>query len=113
MLLHVLPPGFHRIRHYGFLANRTRQRKLAECRRLLQAPPSPSAQHAEPVTTDYRDRYEALTGRSLRRCPRRRNGNMHLRQRLGLSGPSGVGRAMRAARNLWRYDCRSLYFISG
>ena len=28
MLLHVLPPGFHRIRHYGFLANRARQRKL-------------------------------------------------------------------------------------
>ena len=26
MLLHVLPPGFHRIRHYGFLANRARQR---------------------------------------------------------------------------------------
>ena len=24
MLLHVLPPGFHRIRHYGFLANRNR-----------------------------------------------------------------------------------------
>ena len=32
MLLHVLPPGFHRIRHYGFLANRNRQQKLAECR---------------------------------------------------------------------------------
>ena len=25
MLLHVLPPGFHRIRYYGFLANRARQ----------------------------------------------------------------------------------------
>ncbi len=30
MLLHVLPPGFHRIRYYGFLANRARQQKLAE-----------------------------------------------------------------------------------
>ena len=53
MLLHVLPPGFHRIRHYGFLANRNRQQKLTECRRLLCTPP-PAAE-AGPVATDYRD----------------------------------------------------------
>jgi hypothetical protein len=34
-LLHVLPRGFHRIRHYGFLANRRRADKLALCRTLL------------------------------------------------------------------------------
>jgi hypothetical protein len=34
-LLHVLPDGFMRIRHYGYLANRHRQQKLATCRRLL------------------------------------------------------------------------------
>ncbi len=34
-LLHVLPPGFHRIRHYGILANGHRRDKLALCRRLL------------------------------------------------------------------------------
>lgn len=33
--LHVLPPGFVRIRHFGFLANRQRQRMLPLCRRLL------------------------------------------------------------------------------
>jgi hypothetical protein len=39
-LLHVLPKGFMRIRHYGYLANRHRQEKLALCRRLLgEAPP--------------------------------------------------------------------------
>jgi hypothetical protein len=37
-LLHTLPDGFHRIRHYGFLANRQRAAKLALCRRLLDAP---------------------------------------------------------------------------
>ena len=74
MLLHVLPPGFHRIRHYGFLANRNRRQKLTECRRLLCTPP-PAAE-AGPVATDYRDRYEVLTGRSLRRCPRCHDGNM-------------------------------------
>ena len=74
MLLHVLPPGFHRIRYYGFLANRNRQQKLTECRQALRTPPPP--EHAGPVATDYRDRYEALTGRSLRRCPRCHDGNM-------------------------------------
>jgi hypothetical protein len=34
-LLHVLPDGFHRIRHYGFLANGGRVDSLALCRRLL------------------------------------------------------------------------------
>lgn len=35
-LLHALPDGFHRIRHYGFLANRRRRDKLALCRALLE-----------------------------------------------------------------------------
>src|ERR1039458_2529992 len=37
-LLHVLPNGFQRIRYYGFLGNRYRQQKLAQCRRLLGMP---------------------------------------------------------------------------
>jgi Putative transposase len=41
-LLHILPCGFQRIRHYGLLANRVRQAKLGGCRALLQ-PPSGAA----------------------------------------------------------------------
>jgi putative transposase/transposase-like zinc-binding protein len=37
-LLHVLPNGFHRVRHYGFLANGHRAQKLAVCRSLLSIP---------------------------------------------------------------------------
>jgi hypothetical protein len=37
-LLHVLPDGFHRIRHYGLFANGHRADKLALCRRLLDVP---------------------------------------------------------------------------
>jgi hypothetical protein len=37
-LLHVLPPGFHRIRHFGFLANAHRAARLALCRQLLAQP---------------------------------------------------------------------------
>jgi hypothetical protein len=36
-LLHILPPGFVRIRQFGFLANRARRQKLALCRALLGA----------------------------------------------------------------------------
>lgn len=48
-LLHVLPPGFVRIRHYGFLANRLCREKLALCRALLGAATSPEPVTAEPA----------------------------------------------------------------
>jgi len=41
-LLHVVPRGFMRIRHYGLTANRHRQDKLPRCRELLGVPPPPS-----------------------------------------------------------------------
>ena len=37
-LLHVLPRGFHRIRHYGLLAGAARKDNLAQARRLLSVP---------------------------------------------------------------------------
>ncbi len=37
-LLHVLPPGFVRIRHFGFLSTRKRSTLLPLCFRLLGAP---------------------------------------------------------------------------
>jgi len=78
-LLHVLPDGFQRIRHYGLLAPRYRQAKLALCRQLLQllgvivtftgiVPPQDKP--------DYRDVYEKLTGQSLRDCPVCHRGQM-------------------------------------
>ena len=39
-LLHVIPAGFQRIRHYGLLANRFRAENLACCRQLLVGPRS-------------------------------------------------------------------------
>jgi hypothetical protein len=73
-LLHVLPGGFQRIRYYGFLANRYREQKLVRCRELLGMPvPEPAASEA---STDYRERYEKLTGSSLRKCPVCHQGRM-------------------------------------
>ena len=61
-LLHVLPDGFHRIRHYGSIsANGGRAAKwpiAAVC--WLSPKPAPPAPAA-----DYRERYQQLTGRSL------------------------------------------------
>jgi hypothetical protein len=73
-LLHVLPTGFHRIRYYGFLGNRYRKEKLEHCRQLLgMAPPNESSSQPQ---EDYRDRYERLTGHSLRECPVCHRGRM-------------------------------------
>ena len=73
-LLHVLPSGFQRIRHYGFLANRYRAVKLARCRQLLAEPVPPVPLPEAPL--DYRDRYQLLTGQSLRDCPKCGQGHM-------------------------------------
>jgi Putative transposase/Transposase zinc-binding domain len=64
-LLHTLPDGFHRIRHYGFLANGHRRAKLAMCRLLLATSPPPPP----PPPVGYRERYRQLTGLSLDICP--------------------------------------------
>jgi hypothetical protein len=50
-LLHVLPDGFQRIRHYGFLANGHRQAKLAAIRSLLAFSLSPTAPAADDTPT--------------------------------------------------------------
>ena len=49
-LIHVLPRGFHRIRHYGLLAGSTRKSSLARARELLQVAPEPANDNIdEPV----------------------------------------------------------------
>jgi hypothetical protein len=72
-LIHVLPDGFHRIRYFGFLGNCHREQKLTRCRELLgMAPAGPAAD----PPAGYRDRFEALTGQSLRECPHCHTGTM-------------------------------------
>ena len=50
-MLHILPKGFHRIRHYGLFANTGRAANLARLRELLGSAPPP----AEKVTTSSQD----------------------------------------------------------
>ena len=65
-------------RYFGFLAARCRRERLALCRQLLGAPEAEPAVAAE----DYRDRFEHLTGRSLRDCPACRSGQMFVAGRF-------------------------------
>lgn len=53
-LIHVLPRGFHRIRHYGLLANSGRVEHLKKIRELIQQPTQPDtvASRTETHTTD-------------------------------------------------------------
>lgn len=60
-LLHTLPDGFHRIRHYGFLANSHRAAKLALCRKLLDA--------ATTAGITVGDAEDKAAPRGPRRCP--------------------------------------------
>jgi hypothetical protein len=63
-LLHVVPRGFMRIRHFGLLANRTRRDTLCRCRDLLGQPPPADAGPESVAVLLHR-----LTGVDLSRCP--------------------------------------------
>lgn len=64
-LLHVLPDGFMRIRHFGFLANRSKKQNLARCRQLLDVEtPAPA-----PAAKSNRERWIEITGVDPARCP--------------------------------------------
>jgi hypothetical protein len=73
-LLHVLPSGFVRIRHYGLLANCHRKEKLARCRELLGYEPPASTSNSD--KPDYKARYLSLTGVSIDLCPQCRIGRL-------------------------------------
>jgi len=64
-LIHTLPPGFQRIRHFGFLANCHRTAKLALCRKLLIVPIADLL----PQTVDCRQLLEAIIETERSRCP--------------------------------------------
>jgi hypothetical protein len=49
--MHVLPGGFHRIRHYGLLASGARADNIARARQLLAVPP-PLRQHDQDAPAD-------------------------------------------------------------
>ena len=71
-LIHVLPDGFMRIRHFGFLANRAKKQSLAQCRKLLDCEPALPARS----NLSAKDLLLKLTGVDLSRCPSCLEGTM-------------------------------------
>jgi hypothetical protein len=80
-LLHVLPSGFMKIRHYGFLANRFRKEKLALCRKLLGVC---SSQELGDPPHDPRvePKPEAMETDRRLRCPKCKTGRMGIVQAI-------------------------------
>jgi hypothetical protein len=69
-LLHVLPKGFHRIRHYGLLASAARRANIARVRELLAAPkpptpPDPTTMATATAPTDHRPPCPSCGGRMI------------------------------------------------
>jgi Putative transposase/Transposase zinc-binding domain len=71
-LLHVLPDGFMRVRHFGFLANRAKKHALSQCRNLLGLHPALPEIPQRSALQLMRD----LTGIDLSRCPCCQKGTM-------------------------------------
>jgi hypothetical protein len=71
-LLHVLPDGFMRIRHFGFLANRTKTNSLLQYRKLLGLSPALPEIPKRSAQVLLRE----LTGFDLSRCPSCKLGTM-------------------------------------
>ncbi len=82
-LLHVLPKGFQRIRHYGLLANRHKAACLAQARAALDLPPP------KPVPKEtVEDFARRVLGVDILRCPVCREGRMRVVETLPRSrGP--------------------------
>jgi hypothetical protein len=73
-LLHVLPDGFVRIRHFGFLANLHRAAKLRLCRQHLKVSQEPTGPKHDPK--DWVQLLQSLTGKDPFVCPNCQHGRL-------------------------------------
>ena len=84
-LLHVLPKGFMRIRHYGLLGNRTKQRKLAQARAALNAPQYAAVPGAPETIEAF---WQRIAHRDIHQCPHCARGRL---LRIGTLAPRAHG----------------------
>jgi len=83
--LHILPPGFVRIRYYGIMSNRNRNKKLKQCKEILIVFPT---EDLEKRSMDWKEVLLELTGFDLSRCPQCRKGHMVVKEILPPTGHS-------------------------
>ena len=82
-LLHILPDGFMKIRHYGILSNRSRKAKLSHCKKLFGVKCQDG--NTEDGNESWQDLLVRLTGVDPRICPYCGKGKMVLKQVLNPS----------------------------
>jgi hypothetical protein len=80
-LLHALPNGFVRIRHYGFLANKNRNTNLQQIRRLLKLP-----SQLVKMTPSIKAMMLKLTNVDITKCPCCKTGKMQLVAEIPMYG---------------------------
>jgi hypothetical protein len=80
-LLHVIPKGFMRVRHYGFLANHSKD-CLSKCRQLMGLSPP-----TQPPQRSTEELMLALTGIDIHRCPLCQKGTLVWVSELAVSLP--------------------------
>ena len=80
ILFHVMPEGFHTLRYGGFLGNKVRDEKLAQCRRLLGMPVAAYDTTPKTAQKGCHDRY--FPGDALYQCPRCQDGVMVITEKL-------------------------------
>ena len=81
-LLHVIPKGFVRVRHFGFLANRSKG-LLAKCRQLLDVDPALPKLPSKSV----HELMLQLTGIDITRCPLCQKGTLVFFTNLPVPAP--------------------------
>lgn len=77
-LLHILPDGFVKIRHYGLLSSRNRKNKLTRCMALLGV----HHRHQKKQRLPWQDLLERITGEDPRSCPYCGKGRLVLKEVL-------------------------------
>ena len=83
--MHVLPPGFHRIRYYGLFANRYRAANLERCRALLGGSlpeTDTAATSGQEGPEPWEEQLQRLTGVDPTQCPACKAGRLVYVERL-------------------------------
>jgi hypothetical protein len=73
-LLHVLPPRYVRIRHFGLLGNRRRKDNIALCRKLIGSCETVTKEKKD--TETWQDQLLRICGIDINTCPVCKNGTM-------------------------------------
>lgn len=83
-LLHVIPKGFVRIRHYGFLSNHSKKESISRCMKALGKDPLP---REEKPSRCWQDMAIRLTGKDPTICPVCNQGHMKTYREIPRSAP--------------------------